>query len=836
MIGESLDPLDILRICSVPEVPRVFVLPTKERPSRILSQQRRALNLAHALLESELLREGRLAIIGGGFGGLTAAAYAALQGIHVQVLEKSSILLDRFAMSRRYIDPRMYDWPSPGWDISDAALPVLNWSGDIASRVAKRIVEQFESVRSNFDVELEKSANVECPVPESGPEAGVRVTWRVAGKVRSEKYDAAIVAIGFGPERVPPSVPADFVQGYWNLTRPRSRDPDWATQQFEVVGNGDGALADLIGIAAWSLGHRTAYAGDFRPFLRELFDVREKVLELEYRTKKRLIAGGVADEQNYANSLRSLIRQTPLRPCPIARVTMYTHGKHYLDLRGTYAANRALLVGLFDEIRHAQTGQPKSRGSRPRRFGPFSREDAGFVLRRAGPEDLLQRTFEKLAPPNQRESEWRNQLALSERPISSAAWSQRARWTSIGARPPVSHSLPRLSFASDWFDPYVQRLLRKLDAARARRLMKGLLRLHCLLFDEVCVTDAALLDGCVLVDAISDLTVEERTGISAFVRSAVWSQKLGIIPAAAAFLTTKHDDGGIYRRKVELSSLDGLSIPAGQQPLHAPDVASVIHALQESDERLSQIVRNATVAAGLLDDRLRRIPRGPSLAAISPQYGLLGRLKAGTRVRDGCMPRRAQKGPDRCAVFEHLRSKARNPDQHLFLIRRPEWIAEVAMWYNAAYNTTIARRNGCTACEALWHGMPDDAALGTADRRRVPSIAVNLDKMTSDANWQSERAKLAGHVAAWRRGHLGLHEVLPELSCAEITVGVPRWDDGGTAIARAENAIKATTIKVVELRNEVPESYSPSRALLFYSDDALLSTILIGESRGEARW
>jgi NADPH-dependent 2,4-dienoyl-CoA reductase/sulfur reductase-like enzyme len=107
---QDLDALDVLRIVAVPKEANCFALPTQDRPGRIVSQQRRALTIAHALVREWLTRDRRrLAVIGGGFGGIAAALYAASEGIQVDLFETETELLSRFSKSSRYVDPRIGD-------------------------------------------------------------------------------------------------------------------------------------------------------------------------------------------------------------------------------------------------------------------------------------------------------------------------------------------------------------------------------------------------------------------------------------------------------------------------------------------------------------------------------------------------------------------------------------------------------------------------------------------------------------------------------------------------------------------------------------------------------
>src|SRR5437764_576563 len=84
----------------------------KERVS-LYSQQCRAYNLIWALFEQGILKkDAKVAIVGAGAGGITAAAAALIMGCYVKIYEKSSALLNTIRGNHtRYIHPYILDWP-----------------------------------------------------------------------------------------------------------------------------------------------------------------------------------------------------------------------------------------------------------------------------------------------------------------------------------------------------------------------------------------------------------------------------------------------------------------------------------------------------------------------------------------------------------------------------------------------------------------------------------------------------------------------------------------------------------------------------------------------------
>ncbi|HEY0557527.1 MAG TPA: FAD-dependent oxidoreductase, partial [Thermoanaerobaculia bacterium] len=128
----------LLKLLSVEGHPQVFVLGSQARYVTIYAQQVRALNLVSALAKSGYFsRSTRLAVVGGGIAGLTAAAAAARAGVgRVSVFEREPTVMRLQRNSeKRYVHPHIYDWPFEKEPHTEADLPVLGWSAGIAAAV-----------------------------------------------------------------------------------------------------------------------------------------------------------------------------------------------------------------------------------------------------------------------------------------------------------------------------------------------------------------------------------------------------------------------------------------------------------------------------------------------------------------------------------------------------------------------------------------------------------------------------------------------------------------------------------------------------------------------------
>ena len=95
----------------------------------VLSQQVRAIYLVKSLIaQKRIVEDTKVAIIGGGVAGTTAACFLLKAGAKVTLFERESDVLMRFkAAKHRLIHPHLYDWPRPGWDDQEARVPHMNW-------------------------------------------------------------------------------------------------------------------------------------------------------------------------------------------------------------------------------------------------------------------------------------------------------------------------------------------------------------------------------------------------------------------------------------------------------------------------------------------------------------------------------------------------------------------------------------------------------------------------------------------------------------------------------------------------------------------------------------
>ena len=239
----------LLRLMGVRQHPGVYVLGSFARYVTVYAQQVRALNLIDTLAKSgELSRHSRVAVIGGGIAGLTAAAAAAVRGVgKVLVFEKreNTMRLQR-ASEKRYIHPHIYDWPSLPAFGNDAGLPLMNWEANRAADVVAHLDKQWHSLRDLFKDCLEEPRcncqHLVLKVGADGPTVEVEPGSR-------QSFDVVILAVGFGLDK------KESTDGYWTDTRLDGLEVE-TDQTWLVSGAGDGALTDLMRLCIMDFRHQ----------------------------------------------------------------------------------------------------------------------------------------------------------------------------------------------------------------------------------------------------------------------------------------------------------------------------------------------------------------------------------------------------------------------------------------------------------------------------------------------------------------------------------------------------------------------------------------------------
>ncbi|TPN63622.1 hypothetical protein FJ986_23545 [Mesorhizobium sp. B1-1-1] len=249
-----MTPQQIIDNARIPGTQSILVLGSFEKRVTVYAQQVRALNLVDAMLSENLVRPegGKVAIIGGGAAGITAAVALArtCPGLDkLDLFERSPVILALQHGSRRFLHPHFYDWPAVGSNADAAGLPIMNWTAGPAGNVAASLRAEFEATRHNSVLTLHADNNVTNLIPSRlGPIRVVVDKRSAVGRI----YDIVILAVGFGLEaHLDGETPS-----YWS---PSGLAAPIHTQLQNpilfVSGNGDGGLVDFLMAAFNALEH-----------------------------------------------------------------------------------------------------------------------------------------------------------------------------------------------------------------------------------------------------------------------------------------------------------------------------------------------------------------------------------------------------------------------------------------------------------------------------------------------------------------------------------------------------------------------------------------------------
>ncbi|MBV9925568.1 MAG: FAD-dependent oxidoreductase [Acidobacteria bacterium] len=244
----TAEPVDVfLKLAEPIENSNRFFLGAFQGGITLYKQQVRALNLLYAIQLRKRLQPGaRIAVIGGGVSGVTAAAAAAALGYEIYLFERRPILLHlQHGCDTRWVHPHLYDWPDPGSERPYAELPLLNWREGTASEVTEQLEKGFQKLLAApaaGQLRLHTGVEVEFEEP-------LRVRWsnsRGIPKSGAESFSSVIFAVGFGVER---QVDKKLTHSYWrndsfNQPEPGASANEKAT--FLISGTGDGGLIDLL--------------------------------------------------------------------------------------------------------------------------------------------------------------------------------------------------------------------------------------------------------------------------------------------------------------------------------------------------------------------------------------------------------------------------------------------------------------------------------------------------------------------------------------------------------------------------------------------------------------
>ena len=524
-------PEKILDHMRLPERPNIYVLGcTESRRVTVGSQQIRAINLVHSIfskhyqdwLKSENQHEQhpgwnqRVLVVGGGVGGLTAAAFAAHRGAKVTVVAMDGLIANLDG-SDRFVHPRLYEWGSPQpfettgtsdyWIGDRLGVPLLDWKAGRADRIRKELLAEWEGWVRMYEI----NGPLRCTLP---PYSGD--TW--PSLEGAESFDHVILGIGFGTERSPSKIPewVGHVAGsYWQP----GELGEW--MNILVCGNGDGALTDLF--PACLEGFRQ---DELAQVVQEV-DEPDRAIEKEVMKIESVLESDQSADAEYEMARRYLTMRAPGFDSWVTG-KLKKHVSVWLSVvphptrgqvpesafsRRAFPLNRVLLASLMRvsalngarplQITYTANGQDL----------PLKppREDKILLIFRPGLskpppiEILLHNHLHELKILRRR-----NREDITRRPIwpffgeainvEAAPTSQALipRWnqSSEGAVVEWYRNVRTFASMSEAFDSVFQAAADTAISSRdADFYFKGIFRFYMLAFDEILLTDAQLWDG-----------------------------------------------------------------------------------------------------------------------------------------------------------------------------------------------------------------------------------------------------------------------------------------------------------------------------------------------------
>lgn len=238
----------------------------------IHSQQLRAITLIKTLCTEYPDFDGveDVAVIGGGFAGVTAAAALSAYNKRVTIYERHAVLMRLQSLNRnRFLHPNTVIWP----DVEDVSfhtgmlevserylspvtdLPFLNWFADYANNVADRVQSQFNTVFRGSNPHLRVCLNHDVQSVSYDPTGKFEVAFKEAGLGKNgvgeagsgaaavRKHDCVVFAHGFNREK---SVTPFCRHSYWEEASTRPVYSHGIEPRVAMIGDGDGAVIDTL--------------------------------------------------------------------------------------------------------------------------------------------------------------------------------------------------------------------------------------------------------------------------------------------------------------------------------------------------------------------------------------------------------------------------------------------------------------------------------------------------------------------------------------------------------------------------------------------------------------
>jgi hypothetical protein len=122
----------------------IFCIGPYGRRVSFASQQARALNTVWALEQAEIISEGtRVAVVGGGLAGITAAAALLARRCLVSLYERRPNILDVQSLAiHRFVHPSINFWPEKSVTPT-TEFPFLDWYASDCAGIIQRLTKEW---------------------------------------------------------------------------------------------------------------------------------------------------------------------------------------------------------------------------------------------------------------------------------------------------------------------------------------------------------------------------------------------------------------------------------------------------------------------------------------------------------------------------------------------------------------------------------------------------------------------------------------------------------------------------------------------------------------------
>jgi hypothetical protein len=734
---------EILQAMGVSDCPGLYVINGgMERRVNIVAQQIRAISLINALFEQKLIRRGtdtsRIAIVGAGIAGITATCRAAYGGCHVTLFDKEKEPFGRIRDAKRYLHPRIDEWPHPDFSKKHAGLPLFSWESDEAEGVIQKWDQQWEEWQGLYKpgkksgcIETHMSAKLHSVKQEHAP-ARWEMQWTTSKAeppyLCAASFDIIILALGFGieygadifadPENNP-------YTDYWQR-QPKPFVPE--TKKVLLSGIGDSGLRDVIVdlTAKKNTAPKNTDSDEPCSILGKQMDflvkklkplasteLAERISSLDEEAAADSVIALRSEFKNllHGSSLRCLFEETP----KVELLLQSTQPKSYLSA-GSFPLNRFLLTALevYGKITITEKACVTEKPS-----------EAKNCARVVGKGKEVQVFWPKFPPWNDPNGEWLNVDRAYYRHGGAPDYGifnnllnrEKARRQSVGISyethsrifNQVSKKPGELILYSDLHDSTVQKKL--VAGANHSEKYKDYKKrfedaLKC--YDRIILTDSQLLDGVFFQKYLGTKKnreafakyVQEGKIILKFRKPTVWESLVDILMD--------------YDENQKTWKARGFHLSSVQRKFTNKVVSKIYSSFStfkvrenEQPKRLVNIYMNKLRTANL---RKFRVQRKSLLNHLETLKKLKLRLEpwftdldlAGSFEDPGAFVsglEEKDKQIARIAFAEEKRSLV-----HDDLIKHPK----VEDWYNRAYNRALAKQHGATVCETVYvrHGFP----------------------------------------------------------------------------------------------------------------------------------